>query len=111
MYKIPLTNSPNQTFQCTVPVNQVNINFNFNLWYNEQAEYWLLTLSNYTTGEVYFANLPLVSSKGNFGNMIHQLSYKNIGMCFMLPTTEDLKCAANNDNLGQTYIMIWGDNE
>ena len=111
MYKIPLTNSPNQTFQSVIPVNQTNINFNFHLWYNEVASYWLLTLSNYKTGEEYFSNLPLVSSKGMFGNIVNQLAYKNIGMCFMLPTSEDLKSAADDQNIGQKYIMIWGDNE
>lgn len=111
MYKVPLTNSPNQTFQCTIPVNQTNIDFNFNIWYNEKAKYWCLSLSNYKTGEVYFSNLPLLSSRKSYSNVINQLSYIGIGMLIMLPVSEDEKSMADDTDLGTKYIMIWGDNE
>ena len=110
MVKIPLTNSPNQTFYCVVPVNNKNINLRFNLWYNIQAGYWLLTLSDYKTGKEYFSNLPLLFSYGKHFNILSQLGYKNIGMCFMLPKEEDVKSAPDDKNLGKAYVMIWGDN-
>lgn len=111
MVRIPLYPYPNQTFQCRVPVNGGNKNFRFNLWYNEQAEYWLLTLVDVDKEETIFANLPLLASKNNFADMITQLDYKMIGMCFVIPQITDKASAPDDENLGTGYIMIWGDNE
>ena len=44
LYKIPLTNSPNQTFRVTVPVNNENKTFTIKLNYNDQAKYWNFSL-------------------------------------------------------------------
>lgn len=111
MLKIPLTNAPNQKFQCTLPVNNENIQFVFELWYNEQAKYWLLSLSNNTTKEQIFVNLPLLATKSDvFGNMMCQLEYKNVGICYVFPIKEDLKSMPNDKELGELYIMVWGDN-
>lgn len=111
MYKIPVSNYPNQTFVTTVPVNGQNKSFKFHLWYNYKSEYWLLTLSDVETETVIFENLPLVSSNGQFYNILSQLQHLCIGMCIMLPVVDDKKSQANDKNLGTSYVMIWGDND
>lgn len=111
MVKIPLYTYPNQSFQCRVPVNDENKNFRFNLWYNEQAEYWLLTLIDVDKEQTIFANLPLLSSTMYFSDILTQLEYLRIGMCLIVPTVKDKKSAPDKDDLGTGYIMIWGDNE
>ena len=111
MYKIPLTNSPNQTFSCSIPLNGKNVRFEFNLWYNYQAEYWMLSLYDYASEKLLFSNLPLLASNGKFSNMFYQLEYMMIGICIMVPTIEDVKSQADDTNLGTSYIMIWGDND
>lgn len=111
MYKVPLTNSPNQTFKCTIPVNGNNIPFSFTLWYNYSAKYWLLSATNTLTGELYFSNLPMLTSYGKYCNMLNQLSYKGIGCCIMVPTEEGVGGRANDKNIGKSFIMVWGDND
>ena len=110
MVKIPLTNSPNQKFTCTVPVNGENKNFRFELWYNYQAEYWLFSLYDILTESYIFSNLPLLSSNYKFYDILYQLDYMKIGVCIMLPLIVDKKSAADDKNLGTSYVMIWGDN-
>ena len=110
MVKIPLTNSPNQKFTCTVPVNGENKNFKFELWYNYQAEYWLFSLYDISTESYIFSNLPLLSSNYKFYDILYQLDYMKIGACIMLPLIVDKKSAADDKNLGTSYVMIWGDN-
>ena len=110
MVKIPLTNSPNQKFTCTVPVNGENKNFRFELWYNYQAEYWLYSLYDISTESYIFSNLPLLSSNYKFYDILYQLDYMKIGVCIMLPLIVDKKSAADDKNLGTSYVMIWGDN-
>lgn len=111
MVRIPLYPYPNQTFQCRVPVNGQNKNFRFNLWYNEQAKYWLLTLIDVDKEEVIFSNLPLLCSGVYFHDILSQLGYKEIGMCFVVPTSKDNVGMPNDKNLGTSYIVVWGDNE
>ena len=110
MVKIPLTNSPNQKFTCTVPVNGENKNFKFELWYNYQAEYWLFSLYDISTESYIFSNLPLLSSNYKFYDILYQLDYMKIGVCIILPLIVDKKSAADDKNLGTSYVMIWGDN-
>lgn len=111
MYKIPLTNSPNQTFSVTVPVNGENKDFTFNLSYNEQAGYWFLTLSDSISQEIIFSQLPLLCSFDGFSNIITQLSYKLIGSIYIAPLQETANSMPNDEDIGTKYILVWGDNE
>ena len=111
MYKIPLTNSPNQTFSTAVPVNGENKDFTFVLNYNEQAQYWSMTLMDSLTNEILFSQLPMLFSFFEFANMITQLSYKQIGSIYICPVQETQSSAPNDKDIGQKYILVWGDNE
>ena len=114
MYIIPLTNSPNQSFVCTIPINGENKELRFSLWYNYQAEYWLLSLSDVKSGEELIANFPLLTSKNRFFNILAQVTYMNIGMCFMLPSVDksgEYLSQASDENIATDYYMIWGDND
>lgn len=111
MYRIPLTNSPNQTFTCIVPINEKNVNLRFRLWYNYHAKYWLLSLDDVKTEKAIFDNLPLLVSKGEFANVMAQLDYMKIGICIAVPLVPDLLDNPNDENLGTAYALVWGDND
>ena len=111
MVRIPLKPYPNQTFQCRVPINGINKNFEFFLWYNEQAGYWLMSLTDVEKEELIFDNIPLLSSGIYFHDILHQLEYKRIGMCFIVPVSDVQGSMPNDKDLGIGYLMIWGDNE
>lgn len=111
MYNIPITSYPNQKFVCSIPVNGGNIQFIFSLSYNEIAKYWMITISNYRTNEVYCSNIPILFSYGKFLDILHQLRYKNIGKCMIMPIEEENMSMPNDTNLGTIYKMIWGDND
>lgn len=110
MVKIPLTNSPNQTLKVTMPVNGETIQFRFKLWFNYQANYWLLSAYDIRKGKEVFTNLPLLTSKGPFADIICQLDYMKIGICVMVPIAGPDGSMADENNLGTSYIMVWGDN-
>lgn len=112
MYKIPLTNSPNQTFSCTIPVGDKNLSFEFSLRYNDVAGYWVMSLTDMETQEILFSELPMLCSYGAFNNMAKQIGYKNFGSIY-ISATSDYDTATNPDdqNIGKKYIMLWGDNE
>ena len=80
------------------------------LWYNYKAEYWLFSLYDIATESYIFTNFPLLSSNNKFYDILCQLDYMKIGICVMLPLIDDKKSAADENNLGTSYVMIWGDN-
>ena len=55
MYVIPVDNSPNNTFRCTVPVDGKAIKFKFKFSFNSEAGYWYMDISKSD-------NTPLLSS-------------------------------------------------
>ncbi len=113
MYNIPVTNYPNQTFQCTIPVNGENKEFTMQLNYNPIAEYWSLTLVDSLTEKVIFSQLPLLSTIYQFwSNMVFQLTYKEFGEIYIVPIGNDVKTSApDSTNLGSTFCLLWGDNQ
>lgn len=110
MYKIPLTNSPNQTFNTTIPINGENKTFIVNLWYNYQAEYWLMSLTDSRTEQILVSNIPLLSSTYDFANILRQLGYKEIGNAYVVPIYDTSLSMPNNENIGSDFALMWGDN-
>ncbi len=113
MYNIPVTNYPNQTFQCTIPINGENKEFTMQLNYNPIAEYWGLTLIDSITETVIFSQLPLLSTLYQFwSNICFQLTYKEFGEIYIVPIGMDVKGSAPDaDTLGSKYGVFWGDNQ
>lgn len=110
MYKIPLTNSPNQTFSTTIPINGENKSFVFNLKYNYIAKYWLLTISDAATEQILIANIPLLSSTFDFASILKQFEYKLIGNAYVIPVYDFSLSAPDNTNIGTDFALMWGDN-
>lgn len=111
LYKIPLTNSPNQTFRITVPVNDENKTFVVKLNFNEQANYWNFSLFDSFTEEPIFVNIPLLASMYKFFNILRQQHYLRLGSIYITPIMLTENSAPDSEDLGTGYIMIWGDNE
>lgn len=111
MYKIPLTNSPNQSFNVIVPVNDENKDLTLTLNYNEVADYWSLTIADTGTNQVIVSQIPMLESYNDFSNILIQLGYLEIGSAFVIAIDETLDSRPDENNLGTKYILVWGDNE
>ena len=111
MYKIPLTNAANQTFNITVPVNDENKSFTVKLNYNPEAEYWNFSLFETFTEQPIFVNIPLLASMYRASNILRQQHYLQIGSIYVTAIKLTKNSAPNSDDLGTNYIMIWADNE
>lgn len=111
LYKIPLTNSPNQTFRVTVPVNNENKTFTIKLNYNDQAKYWNFSLYDTFAEQPILVNVPLLSSQYAFANILRQQSYLRIGSIYVAPFQLTNNCAPDDEDLGTNYLLIWADNE
>lgn len=111
-YVIPLDPIPNQTFRCSIPVDDGNIDLEITLRYNVIANYWSMSCANAETQEVYFTNLPLLSGYNKMTNLACQLGYKSIGSICIIPLDElePTESAPDDTNLGDKYVLVWTDN-
>lgn len=111
MYKVPLTNSPNQTFSTSIPVNGENKYFVITLKYNYQANYWVMDISDEQTEKYLVAGIPLLCSTYDFANLLRQFGYKFIGNAYIAPISNKKLSMPNNENLGTDFVLAWSDND
>lgn len=110
MYVIPLSTAPNQTFNCTIPIDGKNRPLSFQLRYNSIARYWNLTVIDARTKETLIDALPIVVGEYPAANLLEQFGYMNLGSAVVVKEGE-LQGAKNPDdtNLGTEYYLVWGD--
>lgn len=106
MFLIPITNSPNQTFTSTIPVNGKKLKLRFFIRYNTEQKCWIMNLRN-ESNEILVSAIPLVCGL----NILEQQSYLNIGSCYVVKIEDNIKRDRPNEyDLGTNFILVWGDN-
>lgn len=110
MYVIPVSTAPNQTFNCTVPIDGKNRPLTFKLRYNNIGEYWNLTVIDARTKETLIDALPLMVGEYPAANLLEQYDYLNLGSAVIVKEGDLDKSENPNDtNLGSEYYLVWGD--
>lgn len=109
MVIIPLTTDPNQNFTCTVPVDAQNITLFFVFRYNTEAQYWFMSVSNATTGQILLDSIPLLTGEYPSADLLGQYTYLGIGSATIVKTGTLPGDTPNDTNLGSEYVLVWGD--
>ena len=111
MFVVPLTTEPNQNFRCTIPVNGQNMPFDFTLRYNSVAEYWIMSISDATSGQMLISDLALIAGVYPSANLLEQFEHLRIGAVVIVKTNPDnADYAPNGHNLGTDFALVWSDN-
>ncbi len=104
MYIIPLTPEPNQTFNCTIPIDGENRRLSFGLRYNTVAAYWNLTVIDGVSGNILIDAVPLLRGQFPVDNLLEQYSYMKIGSAYLIHQGEQPEGANPDDgNLGTAF--------
>ena len=107
MYVVPLTNSPNQTFTSTIPVNDKKLKLRFFLKYNTEQNCWVMNLKDEKNNPLISA-VPLVCGL----NILDQQSYMGIGSCYVVKLNPNIQRDRPNEfDLGTNFVLVWGDNK
>ena len=109
LYKIPLTNDPNQTFSITLPVNGVNRNLVISLNYNVFADYWTMCIKEKVTGKILIDSLPLTTGEYPSADLLGQFEYLGIGTAIIIKNGVTDSDYPNNTNLATQFTLVWGD--
>lgn len=108
MKVIPLLPRPNQIFTSNIPVDSQNIALKFKLFYNTEANYWVLTISD-VNDNILIDSLPIFADRYPEGNLLEQYKYLRIGSLYVVTVSDTLEDIPNSENLGIEHLLVWGD--
>ncbi|MGG3012301.1 hypothetical protein ABEO98_22805 [Brevibacillus parabrevis] len=105
---LPITPGMNQSFTCTLPVDDKNITLDFTLTYNEPAGYWFMSIRKNDTGVLLIDALPLLNGEYPSANLLKQYSYLAIGSAVII-SKSGKDSTPTFDSLGREHFVAWGD--
>ena len=103
-YYIPVTNDPDQSFTCSIPLNGKNVQLKFRIRYNSKAKYWWMTISD-SKGTILIDSLPLLSG----GNLLEQYQYLGLGNADIINAGNKTLEDPDDKTLGIDFFLMWGD--
>jgi hypothetical protein len=110
MQIIPVDNSPNQNFQCSLSVDGSNIDLEFDFSFSEIASYWLMRITDPATKIILIDSVPLVCGQGKALNILSQYEHFGIGSAYLI----NMGVATDypdSTNLGTDFILVWEDTD
>lgn len=108
-FKVPLTNSPDQSFETTLNINGQNKNLGLRIRYNVIEKYWWLSVSDAETNELKIDNIVLYCGHLKSNDLLKPYAYLGLGSLFLMPKTDYNPVYPKEDNLKSEYLLIWGD--
>jgi hypothetical protein len=103
LYRLPVTNKPNNIFRAQVVVDGENREYILTLRYREVCRYWTMDVADLNGNDI-LVNVPLVTGV----NLFQQLGYLGLGAVILIDRLNTGKSAAAADELGYGTIMLWG---
>lgn len=107
MQLIPLDNSPNQTFTCSLSVDGFTLTLEFAVNYSSMAGYWLMTIWD-ASGNLLLSSIPLLTGDWPAANILSQYGYLKIGSAYLI-SNGSLADFPDATNLGSEFQLWWGD--
>ena len=106
---LPVNSNPNQTFECTLPVDGSNRRFKFFFEWNPIGRYWQFDLFDLNNNDEQLLNKqPVYSIDYPYNNIISTYTYKEIGSLYVVATLPNSD-RPDFTNLGSDYVLVWGD--
>ena len=107
---IPVTSDPNQTFECTLPIDGNNRRFKFFFEWNPIGSYWQFDLYDIADNNKQLLNKqPIYIINYPSNNIISNFIYKGIGSLYVVNLTGKSELRPTLENLSSDYALIWGD--
>lgn len=109
MYQqIPLTSEPNQEFEVTLKIGEENKSFKFTASWNRVANYWVISITNQSTGEMMLDSIPLVCGGDVTSDVLLAHLSLQLGAAYLVnsvdtPGSEN----PNYNNLGTEFVLVW----
>lgn len=105
---LPIVPGMNQSFTCTLPVDDRNITLDFSITFNTPGQYWFMSIKDHETGDLLVDALPLLQADYPAANLLRQYSYLGIGSATIVSVSG--KKEPTFESLGNDHLVIWSDN-
>ena len=106
---LPITPGMNQSFTCTLPVDDKNITLDFTLTYNSPGGYWFMSVADHESGKQLIDALPLLQGEYPAANLLKQYSYLGIGSATIISLSGKDE-TPTFESLGKEHLVVWSDN-
>jgi len=106
---VPLTNSPNQSLSVSLNVNGAVLRLQLFIYFNDMAQYWAMQILD-SSGNILISEVPLLTGSWPAANMLAQYGYMNIGSAYLINLGQTSDDYPNQNELGNNFILLWGDN-
>lgn len=103
---LPITSDANQTFTCTLSINNENISFVFNFIFNEIAQYWCMSMQD-SNGNNIISSVPLVPGIYPAANILEQYAYLGIGSAYLINVDGTTEEYPSESTLGVYWKLVW----
>jgi hypothetical protein len=107
MQRVPLDNSPNQTFRVTLNVDGKSLTLNLSIRFNSMAGYWVMTIWD-ASGNMLLDSIPLLTGEWPAANLLAQYGYLKIGSAFVISNGAPIDYP-DSTTLGNQFELWWGD--
>ncbi|MEK8128659.1 hypothetical protein WMW72_12150 [Paenibacillus filicis] len=105
---VPLIPGSNQSFNCTLPVDEKNITLGFTFTWNGVGEYWFVSVTDVKNKELMLDAVPLVTGEYPAADILGQYTYMGIGSAAVVPIS-GAAGIPNLNNLGTDFVLVWTD--
>lgn len=108
MYEIPLSSEPNQSLQCTIPVDGKNLLLNLEIGYNSQGNYWMMTVKDKDRNTL-VSGIPMLCARPPATNILRSFKYLKIGSAYVYNAGNKTLDSPDSLTLGSDFILVWSD--
>lgn len=108
LYTIPLTSSPNQDLQVSIPIDGKNVILRLKIRYNTVGNYWWMTVRD-KDGNVLIDSLPLLTGEHYSSDILKPYRYLGLGSAVVINIGDATLDYPDSTTLGVNFILVWGD--
>ena len=106
---IPLDTQPNQSFKASVSVGGALVTLQVTLRFNEEAQYWVMTLYD-AAGFLLLDSVPLLTGAFPAADILGQYAYLGIGSAYVVNASQVASPDyPDNSDLGTDFQLAWAD--
>lgn len=101
---IPVQAIPNHKFSSRILVDNQNLTLQFELQYNDIANYWLVNINDHN-GRALISCLPVIPAQ----NILEQYAHLQIGSAYIVPVQTIKEQWPTQHTLDSEWYLLWSD--
>jgi len=111
LQEVPVTNRPNQRFDCILEFDGKSVTYQFDFRFNEVGQIWMMTITDPITGEYILDSVPVLGGIADSSDLLSQFGYLGLGSAFVVNISNIPKDSPNDKDFGRDFKLLWGNKQ